>query len=111
MSGVEMDFDAMMKHKDKAVRGLTGGIEHLFKKYKVYSSPSVTAMSTYQLQLLSWFNLQVDYVKGKGKITAKDEVSVALNAGGEKVLKTKNILIATGSEVEYAFWYPLHSNF
>merc|ERR1711988_63419 len=32
---VSMDFGKLMKSKDKAVKGLTGGIEHLFKKNKV----------------------------------------------------------------------------
>jgi pyruvate/2-oxoglutarate dehydrogenase complex dihydrolipoamide dehydrogenase (E3) component len=38
-------------------------------------------------------------VKGKGKLKSANEVEVALNEGGSKVLKAKNILIATGSEV------------
>lgn len=34
-SGVELDLATMMKYKDKAVTGLTSGIEALFKKNKV----------------------------------------------------------------------------
>merc|ERR1719199_2054723 len=70
-----MDVDKMMKEKAKTVKGLTGGIEHLCKKYKV------------------------DYVKGHGKITSPTTVTVDLNEGGSSPLETKNILIATGSEV------------
>ncbi|GAB5365103.1 hypothetical protein AAMO2058_001028000 [Amorphochlora amoebiformis] len=72
---VEMDVELMMKAKEKAVKGLTGGIEGtLFKKSKV------------------------DYYKGFGKLTGQNEVSVDMNEGGKEVLKAKNILIATGSD-------------
>ena len=65
----------MMDQKNKAVTGLTGGIEHLFKKNKV------------------------TYAKGWGKITNPNEVTVAADDGSSTVLGAKNILIATGSEV------------
>jgi dihydrolipoamide dehydrogenase len=32
---ISIDLKAMMENKTKAVIGLTGGIEYLFKKYKV----------------------------------------------------------------------------
>lgn len=32
---ISMDIDKMQETKAKTVVGLTGGIEHLFKKYKV----------------------------------------------------------------------------
>ena len=70
---VSMNHDAMMKSKEKAVTGLTKGIEGLFKKNKV------------------------DYIQGKGKITAKGQVTVSLNAGGSQVVATDKILVATGS--------------
>jgi dihydrolipoamide dehydrogenase len=72
---VTMDIDKMLDAKAKSVDTLTGGIEYLFKKYGV------------------------DYFKGKGKISGPNGVSVALNDGGSESLDTKNILIATGSEV------------
>jgi len=66
----------MLEAKGKTVTGLTGGIEHLFKKYGV------------------------SYHKGKGTLTGPNEVSVAANDGSEVApLQTKNVLIATGSEV------------
>jgi dihydrolipoamide dehydrogenase len=71
---VSMDFGQLMKQKDKAVKGLTGGIEFLFKKNKV------------------------DYVKGYGKFTSANSIDVDLVAGGTQSLKAKNIIIATGSE-------------
>ena len=74
VNDVSVDLDKMQEAKAKSVKGLTGGIEHLFKKYKV------------------------DYVKGTGKIAAPGTIDVALNDGGATQLKAKNILIATGSE-------------
>ena len=65
----------MQKNKEKAVSGLTGGIEGLFKKYKV------------------------TYVKGFGKLSSPNTVSVDLNAGGNQVIDAKNIILAVGSEV------------
>lgn len=75
VSSVSVDLDKMMDSKSKSVKGLTGGIEHLFKKYKV------------------------DYVKGKGRIAKAGSVEATLLDGsGVKTLSTKNIIIATGSE-------------
>jgi dihydrolipoamide dehydrogenase len=71
---VELDLPQMMAQKEEAVEGLTKGIEFLFKKNKV------------------------EYVKGRGKILGKGRVEVALAEGGTRVLETKNIVIATGSE-------------
>jgi len=42
---------------------------------------------------------KVNYVKGFGKITTPNEVTVDLSEGGQKKLSAKNIIIATGSEV------------
>lgn len=72
---ITMDVDKMLESKAKSVEGLTGGIEYLLKKYGV------------------------DYFKGKGKISGPNSVGVTLNDGGSEALDTKNILIATGSEV------------
>lgn len=44
--------------------------------------------------------MQVQYVKGWGKLTGPNEVEVAaLDGGGNSTLRAKNIIIATGSEV------------
>jgi len=72
---VTMDVSKMLDSKNKTVQGLTGGIEHLLKKHKV------------------------DYFKGKGTISGPNGVAVALNDGGSESLDTKNIILATGSEV------------
>ena len=75
VGNVELDLPVMMKNKDKIVTDLTKGIEGLFKKNKV------------------------TYLKGAGKILKAGEVSVTTDKGDTDVVKTKNILIATGSEV------------
>ena len=71
---VSVDWDQMLKSKQSAVTGLTGGIEYLFKKNKV------------------------DYLKGWGKFAGPNDIDVDLNAGGTQSISAKNIIIATGSE-------------
>ncbi len=71
---IKMNVANMQKQKAACVKALTGGVEGLFKKYKV------------------------DYVKAFGTITGPNQVTCALNAGGSEVLQTDKILIATGSE-------------
>ncbi len=70
VGSVEFDLTAMMAHKSKVVADNTKGIEFLFKKNKV------------------------THVVGTGTITAPGQVKV-----GDRVLQTKNIVIATGSDV------------
>lgn len=64
----------MIENKNKAVKGLTGGIEMLFRKNKV------------------------DYIKGFGKLAGPNSINVALNEGGNKTIEAKNIVLAVGSE-------------
>lgn len=76
IGGVNLNLDQMMKNKDAIVKGLVGGIESfLFKNYGV------------------------GYIKGHGTIKSSDEVIVSLSEGGNQTVSTKNIIIATGSEV------------
>lgn len=75
MSEVRLNLDKMMEQKSTAVKALTGGIAHLFKQNKVI------------------------HVNGYGKITGKNQVTATKVDGGTQVVDTKNILIATGSEV------------
>ncbi len=67
---VSADVPKMIEAKNKVVGGLTSGIEYLFKKNKV------------------------DRIEGFGKIVGKGKVEVE-----GKTYETKNIVIATGSEV------------
>lgn len=75
VSDVKIVLPQMMKQKDKAVAGLTSGIEGLFKKNKV------------------------TYVKGWGSFKSANDIEVALLDGGNQTVSGKNIIIATGSEV------------
>ena len=68
--GVELDLEAMLAGRREAVKGLTGGIEFLFKKNKV-----------------TW-------LKGHARFTGKDMIDVAGTA-----YRAKNFVIATGSSV------------
>ncbi len=67
---IGFDLGKMMAAKEKTVSGLTDGIKYLFKKNKV------------------------DHIEGFGKIIDAQTVDV-----DGKTYKTKNIVIATGSEV------------
>src|SRR3954464_409708 len=67
---VELDLDTMHGQRKDAVKGLTGGIEFLFKKNKV------------------------EWLKGRAAFTGTDTVKV-----GDREVRAKNIVIATGSSV------------
>jgi dihydrolipoamide dehydrogenase len=69
-SGLELDLEAMHGTRLEAIKGLTGGIEFLFRRNKV------------------------EWLKGHAKFTAKDAIDVA-----GKSYKAKNFVIATGSGV------------
>jgi dihydrolipoamide dehydrogenase len=69
VTGLKLNLDNMLKQKDDAVTGLTAGIAYLMKKHKV------------------------TVFTGAGRIDGPGRVVV-----GDKVLETKNIVIATGSE-------------
>jgi dihydrolipoamide dehydrogenase len=69
-TGVELDLEAMHAGRREAVKGLTGGVEFLFRKNKV-----------------SW-------LKGHAKFTGKGTIDV-----GGQAYSGKNIVIATGSSV------------
>ncbi|MDF1767857.1 dihydrolipoyl dehydrogenase [Maricaulis sp.] len=71
---VELDLDTMLGQKDEAVDGLTKGIEFLFKKNGV------------------------EYIRGRGRIAGQGKVEVE-SEGSSTTLETRNIVIATGSEV------------
>ena len=67
---MSLDLDTMQGQRIDAVKGLTGGIEFLFKKNKV------------------------DWLKGHAAFTSADTIDVA-----GKSYRAKNIVIATGSSV------------
>ena len=69
-TGVELDLEAMHGGRKEAVKGLTQGIEFLFKKNKI------------------------EWLKGLGKFEGPNTVKV-----GDRTVTAKNIVIATGSSV------------
>jgi dihydrolipoamide dehydrogenase len=75
VGNVALDLTGMMGHKDKTVKANVDGVAFLFKKNKI------------------------DWLKGAGSIAGKGVVKVKANGGGEQTYKTKNIIIATGSDV------------
>lgn len=44
-------------------------------------------------------HIKVTYVKGHGKLTGANEVTVDRVDGKKETIKTKNVILATGSEV------------
>jgi len=71
---VKLNLAKLMEAKDNSVKGLTKGVEFLFKKYNV------------------------EYIKGVGAFRDEHTLDVELLEGGETSVKGKNIIIATGSE-------------
>jgi len=68
--GIELDLDVMHGARKEAVKGLTQGIEFLFKKNKV------------------------EWLKGRASFESADTVKV-----GDRTVRAKNVVIATGSSV------------
>ena len=71
----KLDLKAMMAHKDDTVDANVKGIDFLFKKNKI------------------------DVHRGTAKILAAGKVEVTPETGAPTVVETKNIVIATGSDV------------
>src|SRR5213076_2451149 len=71
----KLDLPAMMKHKDDTVAANVNGVAFLFKKEKI------------------------EAFIGAGRITAPGKVEVTSEDGKKQTLETKNIVIATGSDV------------
>jgi dihydrolipoamide dehydrogenase len=71
----KLDLPAMLKFKDEGVDGNVKGVAFLFKKNKI------------------------DAFIGRGRITAPGKVEVTGADGKTQTVETKNIVIATGSDV------------
>jgi dihydrolipoamide dehydrogenase len=69
------DFSAIMKRKDMITKRLTSGVEQLMKANRVR------------------------VIKGQGQIIEPGIVEVTDTAGEKEMIKSKNIIIATGSKV------------
>ena len=75
VSAPKLDLPAMMNFKQQGIDGNVKGVEFLMKKNKI------------------------DVINGKGKILGTSKVEVAGSDGKTQIVETKNIVIATGSDV------------
>ena len=71
----KLNLEKMMAHKDATVKSNVEGVSFLFKKNKI------------------------EGFQGTGKVVSSGKVSVTNDKGEEHILETKNIVIATGSDV------------
>jgi dihydrolipoamide dehydrogenase len=72
-AAVGIDLNQVQARKDKIVKGLTGGVEFLFKKNKI------------------------DWIKGSGRLAGKGKVEITEGANAT-LTATKEIVVATGSQ-------------
>jgi dihydrolipoamide dehydrogenase len=72
-AAVGIDMNQVHARKDKIVKGLTGGIEFLFKKNKI------------------------DWIKGSGRLAGKGKVEVT-EGDKQSIAVKKEIIVATGSQ-------------
>src|SRR5689334_7090667 len=70
-----LDLPSMMNFKQQGIDGNVKGVEFLMKKNKI------------------------DVLSGKGKILGTGKVQVTGNDGASQTIETKNIVIATGSDI------------
>jgi dihydrolipoamide dehydrogenase len=72
-AAIGLDMGQVQTRKDKIVKGLTGGVEFLFKKNKI------------------------DWVKGSGRLAGKGKVEIT-DGQTQTLVATKQIIVATGSQ-------------
>ncbi len=75
IDGIKLNIEKMMSNKNKSIQVLTKGVEFLFKKNKV------------------------TYFKGKGVLFSKNDIVVYEDNNKRTNVKSKSIVIATGSTV------------
>jgi dihydrolipoyl dehydrogenase len=70
---VTLDLAAMMRHKDKVVTDLTGGVAQLFRAHGI------------------------EWVQGRGKLLPNRRIEVTEHGGTTRMLEAQNVILATGS--------------
>jgi dihydrolipoamide dehydrogenase len=75
VSAPKLDLPSMMNFKQQGIDGNVKGVEFLMKKNKI------------------------DVISGKGKILGTGKIEVTSKDGKAQVVETKNIIIATGSDI------------
>ncbi len=73
IEGLRFELAGALKHKESVVKASTDGVAFLMKKNKI------------------------EIVAGRGVLAGRGQVHVQLNAGGERTLSAKQILVATGA--------------
>ncbi len=73
VSGVEVDFPAIVARREKVVKTLTGGVAGLMKKN------------------------EIDVIEGHGSPTAEGNVKIGGTFDGTEIEATKGVILATGS--------------
>jgi dihydrolipoamide dehydrogenase len=81
-AAIAIDMAQVQARKDKIVKGLTGGIELLFKKNKI------------------------DWIKGSGRLAGKGQIEIT---DGEKatLAARKEVIVATGSQPRSVPWIEI----
>jgi dihydrolipoamide dehydrogenase len=72
-AAIGLDMNQVQARKDKIVKGLTGGVEFLFKKNKI------------------------DWIKGSGRLAGKGQVEIT-DGQAQMLVAKKQIIVATGSQ-------------
>jgi dihydrolipoamide dehydrogenase len=75
VSAPKLDLPAMMNFKQQGIDGNVKGVEFLMKKNKI------------------------DVISGKGRVLGTGKVEVSGHDGATQLVETKNIVIATGSDI------------
>ena len=75
VSSPKLDLPSMMNFKQQGIDGNVKGVEFLMKKNKI------------------------DVIPGRGKILGTGRIEVTGNDGKTQIVETKNIIIATGSDI------------
>jgi dihydrolipoamide dehydrogenase len=75
VSAPKLDLPSMMNFKQQGIDGNVKGVEFLMKKNKI------------------------DVISGKGKILGAGKVEVTVSDGKSQIVETRNIVIATGSDI------------
>lgn len=83
IKNAQVDFNAVIKRSRNVADGMSKGVQFLMKKNKI------------------------EVIYGYGKVLPGKRVEVTLNDGEIKILKSKNILLATGGRAKHLLSLPI----
>lgn len=84
--GVTLDLAGMMRHKEKVVSELTGGVAQLFRAHNI-----------------AW-------IQGRGRLLPNRRVEATEHSGATRILEAQNVILATGSVPVELGVAPLQGN-